>query len=92
VAKFTYVKEREKVRRASPVLKKRSFYINEQFPKDVGDRRKSLLPKLREARATNKKAWLSYDKLFVDGKLVRSTEAISNTGPGSASEVHTSAK
>jgi hypothetical protein len=48
VEKFIYFKEREIVRRVSPVKKtskNNSFYINEQFPSFVADRSKLLLKK-----------------------------------------------
>lgn len=90
VAKFTYFKDREMIRRASPALKKTRYYINEQFPKEVADRRKALLPKLREARAADKKAWFSYDKLFIDGKQVRLTEPV-QSGTGSTCTDNSSA-
>ena len=45
--------------------------MNEQFPKEVVDKRRRLLPKLKEARQQGKSAWLSYDTLYVDGRAVR---------------------
>ncbi|XP_060563100.1 uncharacterized protein LOC132722596 [Ruditapes philippinarum] len=60
-AKFNLFKERE-------LVKNTDCYVNERFPKEVIDKRKELLPKLKEARQKGNKAWLSYDTLYIDGK------------------------
>ena len=73
VAKFTLFKDREIVRRARHELKGTKFYINEQFPKEIAAKRKSLQPKLREAVCNGKSAWLSYDTLFINGRPVSDT-------------------
>ena len=70
VAKFSYFKDREIVRRAKPVLKGSDHYIFEQFPKEIADRRRSLVPKMKQAIREGRKAWLSYDTLYIDGKPV----------------------
>ena len=70
VAKFTLYKDRELVRRQSKELKGTSFFVFEQFPREVSERRKALLPQLKAAKRDNKQAWLSYDKLYIDGRLV----------------------
>ena len=44
--------------------------MNEQFPKEVADKRRRLVPKTKEARQQDKSAWLSYDTLYVDGRAV----------------------
>ncbi|WAR03198.1 hypothetical protein MAR_009756, partial [Mya arenaria] len=71
VAKFSFFKDRECVRRSRDALKGSSFFVNEQFPKDVVDRRKSLMPKLRASIDNGKRAWISYDTLYVDGVPIR---------------------
>ena len=43
-AKFTFYKQREVVRRLRKNLDNTDHYINEQFPKEVSDKRKSLVP------------------------------------------------
>ena len=45
--------------------------MNEQFPREVADKRRRLVPKMEEARQQGKSAWLSYDALYVDGRVVR---------------------
>ena len=72
VAKFLYYKDRETVRRARMNLKGTGYYVNEQFPKEIADRRKELLPKFHQAKREGKNAWISYDTLYIDGRPVRS--------------------
>ncbi|MEW8547194.1 MAG: hypothetical protein AB2693_27090 [Candidatus Thiodiazotropha sp.] len=71
VAKFLQFKDREIVRRARSNLKGTGFFINEQFPKEIADRRKLLLPKMRQAIRDGKSAWISYDTLYIDGRPIR---------------------
>ena len=71
VAKFHNFKERELVRKQGKALKGSRFYVNEQFPREVADKRRRLVPKMKEARQQGKSAWLSYDTLYVDGRVVR---------------------
>ena len=49
VAKFLHFKDREVVRQARSKLKGTVYFVNEQFPKEIADRRKELLPKMRQA-------------------------------------------
>lgn len=75
VAKFTLFKERELVRKSRTNLKGTVHYINEQFPREIAERRKRLGHKLREAISEGKRAWISYDTLYIDGRAVRDTTA-----------------
>ena len=68
VCKFSLFKDREEVRKRSSYLKGTNFFVQEQFPSEIVEKRKLLLPKLKEAKRDGKKAWLSYDTLYVDGK------------------------
>lgn len=70
VAKFTYFKEREVIRRAGVALRGSNFYVNEQFPRDIAERRRRLQPRLASALREGRKAWIAYDKLYIDGKPV----------------------
>ena len=45
--------------------------MNEQFPKEVADKRRRLVPKMKKARQQGKSAWLSYDTRYVDSRAVR---------------------
>ena len=67
VAKFCNAKDRELVRKQAAQLHGTKYYISEQFPREIAARRKNLLPKLKAAKKDGKKAWLSYDALYIDG-------------------------
>lgn len=71
VARFAFFKDREAVRQQWPELKGTQFYVNEQFPPEVQARRARLFPKVKAAKREGKRAWISYDTLYVDGKPVR---------------------
>ncbi|XP_052814092.1 uncharacterized protein LOC128241166 [Mya arenaria] len=73
VAKFSLYKERELVRREWKVLNGTGYFIHEQFPKEVIEKRKMLVPKLIEAKKEGKRAWISFDTLYIDGKPQRET-------------------
>lgn len=70
VAKFTFFKDREKVRKSGRLLKGTNYGIQEQFPEEIEKRRKPLYPLLRAARRDNKKAGIVKDRLFVEGREV----------------------
>lgn len=70
VAKFTFFKDRERVRKSAKVLKGTNFSIQEQFPEEIEKRRKPLYPLLKAARKDDKRASLVKDRLFVEGKEV----------------------
>jgi len=71
VAKFSLFKEREMVRKQKKTLDDTDYYLHEQFPKEVAEKRRRHLPKLRKAIEAGKRAWLSYDTLYIDGKPVK---------------------
>jgi hypothetical protein len=71
VAKFTLYKEKEFVRKQWKTLNGTPYFVNEQFPKDIVDKRKQLVPKMKEARRDGKTSWISYDTLYINGKPVR---------------------
>lgn len=71
VAKFHEYKEKEFVRKQGKALQGTQFHVYEQFPKEVGDRRRKLVPRMQAARRDGKRAWISYDTLYIDGKPVR---------------------
>ena len=71
VAKFHVYKEKEIVRKQWKHLKGTPYYVSEQFPKEVVDKRKQLYQKIKAARDDGKTAWIACDTLYVDGKPVR---------------------
>ncbi|XP_052812861.1 uncharacterized protein LOC128240302 [Mya arenaria] len=72
VAKFTFFKDREVVRRQWKHLAGTGRQMYEQFPPEVLDKRRRLVPKMKDARKEGKRSWIVYDTLYVDGKPVRS--------------------
>lgn len=70
VAKFSFFQDRELVRRQWKELRGTNFHMFEQFPKEVSDKRRKLVKKMKEARDAGKRAWIVYDTLYVDGKPV----------------------
>ncbi|WAR24762.1 hypothetical protein MAR_038431 [Mya arenaria] len=65
VCKFTDFKDREAVRKQDFLLKGSRQFISEQFPPEIMDIRRKLVPKLKEAKKDGKRAWLVYDTLYV---------------------------
>ena len=68
VAKFSSFKDRETVKRQRANLKGTNFSVFEQYPREINEKRKKLLPKLREAKNNHQRAWISYDTLYIDGR------------------------
>ena len=71
VAKFLQFKDKEFIRKQWKALEGTPFYVSEQFPREVVEQRKRLVPKLRAARQEGKQAWIAYDTLYVDGRAMR---------------------
>jgi hypothetical protein len=68
VAKFSFYKDKETVRRAAPrALVNKRFGVNEQFPKEINDRRKALYPHLKAAKRQGHRVTMSVDRLYIDG-------------------------
>lgn len=70
VCKFNMFTDREMVRKERSKLFKTKFYIHEQFPYEIVEKRRTLVPKMKEAINSGKRAWISYDTLYIDGKRV----------------------
>lgn len=71
IARFEHFKQKELVRARGKVLKGTNFWMNDQFPTEINDRRRKLTPILREHRIKNHNVFLVVDKLFIDGQLYR---------------------
>ena len=67
VCRFKTFSDRETVRKQATNLKGTHYSINEQFPKEVNDRRKELWKYYKEAKEQERKACFRRDKLFIDG-------------------------
>ncbi|XP_062616738.1 uncharacterized protein LOC134278435 [Saccostrea cucullata] len=76
VVKFTRFPQKELVRKNAFKLKESELSISEQFPKEIQERRKKLLPVLKKAKDDKKKASLVKDKLYIEGKLYRQDQAM----------------
>ncbi|KAH3861454.1 hypothetical protein DPMN_024384 [Dreissena polymorpha] len=61
----------EEMKIAKETVAVNEFYVNEQLPPEVQARRARLFPKVKAAKREGKRAWISYDTLYVDGKPVR---------------------
>lgn len=71
IAKFEHYKHKELVKSKGKELKGTSFGLNDQFPKEIQERRRALLPIMKQLRQEGKRATLSVDKLYVNGTIYR---------------------
>ncbi|KAH3741956.1 hypothetical protein DPMN_048686 [Dreissena polymorpha] len=73
VVKFAFFMDREDVRGQWPELKGSPYNVFEQFPpeiQEIQEKRRRLVPKMKEAKSDGKKAWIAYDTLYIDGRPV----------------------
>ena len=71
VAKFAYSPDHEKVRKNANKLRGKDQGISQQFPKEIMDTRKKLVPIMKAARDDGKDAYISVDKLYIDKELYK---------------------
>ena len=70
VVKFNHYPDKMLIKsRASQELKETNFRVTEQFPKGIQEKRKILSEAMKKARDAGKTASLSFDKLYIDGKM-----------------------
>ena len=70
VAKFNFFQDKELIiRKASEKLQNSRFSAGDQFPKEVQQRRRLLVPVMKQAQKNGHLAILAFDKLYVDEKL-----------------------
>ena len=69
IAKFCHYQDREMVRKSAKNLDGTQYSISQQFPKEVNARRKALVPTLKSVKDEGYRAYISVDKLYVDGEL-----------------------
>lgn len=82
VVKFNFFQDKLRVKQAAnDKLKNTDYRVSEQYPKTIQDRRKTLYPAFAQARRDGKRAYLSYDKLYIDGTMYTAD----NLPPGAAS-------
>ncbi|KAL3991234.1 CD59 antigen [Sarotherodon galilaeus] len=71
VAKFGHFKQKEHVKSRSRELKGTDFSVNDQFPKEILERRRVLFPIRRGFIQKGSRAVIAVDRLYVDGQLHR---------------------
>lgn len=71
VAKFEHYKQKELVKSKGKELRGTSFGLNDQYPRVIQDRRRILIPIMKQFRQNGRKAVLTVDRLYVDGQLYR---------------------
>ncbi|CAG2190717.1 unnamed protein product [Mytilus edulis] len=69
VVKFSRLSDRAKVKNASGRLKDTKFGISPQYPREIVERRKKLVPIMLKERKQNKTAYIVGDKLYVNGEI-----------------------
>ncbi|XP_054631652.1 E3 ubiquitin-protein ligase znrf1 isoform X3 [Dunckerocampus dactyliophorus] len=74
VAKFEHFKQKEQVKGRGRELKGTDFSVNDQFPREILDRRRRLFPVRRKFIDEGCRAVITVDKLFVNGQLYRDQE------------------
>lgn len=71
IAKFEHYKQKDQVRQQGRQLKGTDYGLNDQYPKEIMQRRKVLFPIRKNMMKEGKKAIISLDKLYIDGQLYR---------------------
>ncbi|KAL3993510.1 polymeric immunoglobulin receptor [Sarotherodon galilaeus] len=71
VAKFGHFKQKEQVKSRGRELKGTDFSVNDQFPKEILERRRVLFPIRRGFIQKGSRAVITVDRLYVDGQLYR---------------------
>jgi hypothetical protein len=67
VAKFVYNKDKDAVLKAARTkLVHKPFKIYQQYPQEISERRRVLVPTMKELRDQNRRAYIVKDKLYVD--------------------------
>ncbi|XP_030583063.1 uncharacterized protein LOC115778849 [Archocentrus centrarchus] len=74
VAKFEHYKQKEQVRSRGRELRGTHYSVNEQFPKEILDRRRVLFPIRKKYITEGVRATVAVDKLYVNGQLYRDRE------------------
>ncbi|CAG2206075.1 unnamed protein product [Mytilus edulis] len=76
IVRFKDSNSRSQVRSNSYKLKNTNVGIIQQYPKEVNDRRKRLVPLYKAAKLQNRKSVLINDKLYIDGERVFAEETV----------------
>ena len=70
IARFTRYSDQERVRSiaAEKLKAKPQFSVYQQYPHEIYERRRKLIPKMKELKRKKHTVKLVYDKLIVDGR------------------------
>lgn len=79
VAKFAFYPNREEIRKSAKNLEGTQYSISQQFPREIQERRRQLVPILKDAKSKGQKAHIAVDKLYIDGKLYKGNQRAENT-------------
>lgn len=71
VARFEHYQQKELVKGRGRQLKNTALGMNDQFPPEINDRRKKLLPIMKQHRSQNERVTLVVDKLYINNQLFR---------------------
>lgn len=69
-----------KILRNAKHLKGTDIWIDEDYPKQIQEERKALLPQLKEARAKGHRAVMKYNRLIIDGEIYRTEDDVCYEG------------
>lgn len=79
ILKLTTSDKKWEILKKSNKLKGTDIWVDEDYPKKIQEDRALLIPELKKARSSGKRAQLRYDKLIVDGKIVNTSAAQTTT-------------
>lgn len=71
VAKFSNFKVKMAILDRGRELKDKPYSMNEQYPPEIVERRRKLLPIMKKNKEQNNKVHLNVDKLYINGHLFR---------------------
>lgn len=74
VAKLEHFQQKLLVKSKGKELKGTNFGINDQYPKEINERRKILYPIMKEYRTKNIHTSLVVDRLYINGQLFRDSK------------------
>lgn len=82
--KLTTANKKMEILRETKRLKGSEIWIDEDYPKDILEERKLLIPKLKEARNKGHRAQLRYNKLIINGEVcdIDNSKQLASAGQG----------
>ena len=75
IVKFSFYKDKSRIfQHAKNIDRSTKIGIAEDYPKEINNIRKELLPVLRKAKKENAQAAFNVDKLIINGQIYRGPE------------------